>query len=229
MQEGEHWYVSFSCQREKLLPSPKPVDEERAVGIDVGLTRFATTATGISNQRTDIDNPRFLNKLLHKLRYLSRQLSKKVKKSKNCLKARLCLSKFHRRIKNLRNEFAQQLSAKMIKTHDIFCIESLDISNLLQTAPRALSRGMSDAGWRGFLHCLKYKAEELGKHVVEAVKYFPSSQLCSSCGHKQKMPLTKRIYECPCCDLKIDRDYNSAIDLKAAGMAVLKACGAVSA
>jgi len=114
----------------------------------------------------------------------------------------------------------------MIKNHDIFCIETLDIANLLQESPRAYSRAISDAGWRHFLHCLKYKAEECGKHIVEAGKYFPSSQICASCGHRQKMPLFVRQYDCPNCGIKNGRDYNSAIVLKAAGMSVLKACGA---
>src|SRR3569832_1835331 len=110
----------------------------------------------------------------------------------------------------------------MIKNHDIFCIESLDISTLLKKSSRRLARSISDAGWRSFLHCLKYKTEESGKHLIEAGNYFPSSQLCCSCGHRQKMPLSKREYHCPNCRLEIGRDYNSAIVLKAAGMSVLK-------
>ena len=113
-------------------------------------------------------------------------------------------------------------SKQMIKNHDIFCVESLDISNLLKESPKGLSRSIADAGWRSFLHCLKYKAEEYGKHLVEAGKYFPSSQICASCGNQQKMPLFVREYNCKSCGYKSDRDYNSAIVLKAAGMSVLK-------
>lgn len=226
VQEGTSWFVSFSCEWEKKAPQPAPIDENRAIGIDVGLTHFATTAATTENCRRDIKNPRFLNRLLPHLRYQSKQLSKKVKNSKNSLKARIKLSKLHARIKNLRNDFVQQLSSKMLKNHDIFCIESLDIANLLKESPKGLSRAISDAGWRSFLHCLKYKAEESGKHLVEAGRYFPSSQICASCDNHQKMPLFVREYHCSNCGNKSDRDYNSAIVLKAAGMSVLKACGA---
>jgi putative transposase len=226
LQEGEDWFVSFSCEWEQEKPKTVPIDEDRAIGIDVGLNRFATTAAGKGNIHNDIENPKFLKRQLAHLRYLSRQLSKKVKKSKNSLKARLKLSKLHTRIKNLRNNFVQQLSAQMIKSHDIFCVESLDISTLLKESPKSLSRAISDAGWRSFLHCLKYKAEELGKYLIEAGKYFPSSQICASCNHRQKMPLFVRQYNCPNCGIKNGRDYNSAIVLKAAGMSALKACGA---
>jgi putative transposase len=226
IQEGTDWFVSFSCEWETARPKPLLFEDDRAIGIDVGLSRFATTAAGKENSRRDIENPRFLKTLLPYLRFLSRRLSKKVKKSKNSLKVKAKLSKLHARIKNLRNDFVQQLSAQMIKNHDIFCIESLDIASLLQESPRSISRAISDAGWRSFLHCLKYKAEESGKRIVEAGKYFPSSQTCASCGSRQKMPLFAREYACLNCGLKNDRDYNSAIVLKAAGMSALKACGA---
>jgi putative transposase len=225
IQEGFDWFVSFSCSIEKSAPQMAPINEDRAVGIDMGLSHFATIAAKEENTCTTVENPRFLKTLLPHLRYLSRQLSKKVKRSKNSLKARLKLSRLHTRIKNLRNNFVQQLSSEMLKNHDIFCIETLDISNLLQESPREYSRAISDAGWRSFLHCLKYKAEECGKHIIEAGKYFPSSQICASCGHRQKMPLFVRQYDCPNCGIKNDRDYNSAIVLKAAGMSVLKARG----
>ena len=226
VQEGEDWFVCFSCEWEKVSPKAAPVNEEHAIGIDVGLTHFATTSVSQENIQNKIENPRFLKIRLDHLRYLSRQLSKKEKRSKNSLKARHKLSKLHARIKNLRNNFVQQLSTEMIKTHDIFCIESLDISSLLRGGRRGLCRSISDAGWGSFLHCLRYKAEEWGKHLVEAGKYFPSSQICASCGSQQEMPLSVREYHCVSCGLKRDRDYNSAIVLKAAGMSVLKACGA---
>ncbi len=224
--EGEDWHISFSCEWEKETPRPLPIDEEKAVGIDVGLMKFATLAAGKENKRKEIENPRFLAAELTHLRFLSKQLSKKQKKSKNSLKAKMRLSKLHAHIKNLRNDFVQKLSAEMIKSHDIFCIESLDISSLLQESPKSFSRAIADAGWRSFLHTLQYKAEERGKYIVEAGRYFPSSQICASCNHSQKMPLNIREYHCGSCGVKNDRDYNSAIVLKAAGMSVLKACGA---
>jgi putative transposase len=188
----------------------------------MGVAHFATTAAGKANVFKEIPHPCFLEKKLSKLKHLSRSHSRKTKGSKNKLKARTTLSHQHGKVKNLRNNFVQQLSTQMVKNHDIFCIESLDISSLLQKNPRRLARAISDAGWRSFLHCLKYKTEQSGKHLFEACKYFPSSQICSSCGHRKKMPLNQREYHCSKCGLKIGRDYNSAIDLKAAGMSVLK-------
>ncbi|HUD01354.1 MAG TPA: transposase [Rhabdochlamydiaceae bacterium] len=222
VQEGNAWYIVFSCEIESDSPSIVPIDEAEAVGIDMGVAHFATTAAGKENIHQEIPHPHFLDTKLSKIKHLSRNVSRKTKGSKNKLKARIKLSKKHAEVKNLRTNFVQQLSTQMIKNHDIFCIESLDISNLLQKSTRRLARAISDAGWRSFLHCLKYKTEQCGKHLVEAGKYFPSSQICSSCGNRKEMPLNQREYHCQNCGLRIGRDYNSAIDLKAAGMSVLK-------
>jgi putative transposase len=114
----------------------------------------------------------------------------------------------------------------IVKSHDIICVEGLNIAKLLQTAVKSISRSIADASWRLFLRCLEYKAKALGKHFVESGKYFPSTQTCSNCGAKKKMELSDRKYECAHCSTVIERDFNSAILVKAAGMSVLKACGA---
>ena len=160
------------------------------------------------------------------MRVLSKRLSKKQKGSQNWKKAKKQLAKLHAKIRHARENFAHQLSTSIVKSHDIICVESLNIAELLQNKEKKISRSIADASWRQFLTYLKYKAHEQGKYFVEAGKYFPSSQLCSTCGHRQKMELKDREFCCQSCHLRIDRDYNSSIVIKAAGMSVLKACGA---
>jgi putative transposase len=225
-REGTEWYVSFSCEIEIPDPISAAISEEKAIGIDMGLKSFATTASGPNNIAKYIENPRFFTQYLPRLRVLSRRLSKKVKGSKNWLKAKLQLSKLHARIRHCREDFAHKLSTEIIKSHDIICVEGLDIASLLETGTRSLSRSIADASWRFFLRSLAYKAKEKGKYFVETGKYFPSTQTCSSCGRRQKMGLGERVYRCGNCSMEIDRDLNSAIVEKTAGMSVLKACGA---
>jgi len=59
LQEGTNWFVSFSCEWEKEI-KPAPLDENQAIGIDMGLTKFATTSSSSSNSRQDIENPPIL-------------------------------------------------------------------------------------------------------------------------------------------------------------------------
>ena len=51
--------------------------------------------------------------------------------------------------------------------------------------------------------------------------------MCSSCGALQAMPLQVRIYECTSCGISLDRDWNASINIRAAGLAVLNACGGI--
>ena len=227
-REGDHWYVSFSTEREVLDPIPVAIKEEKAVGIDMGLKTFATMATGTKNRAIYVPNPRFLTQHLPRLRILARRLSKKVTFSKNWLKAKRQLAKLHTRIRHARKDFAHKLSTTIVKSHDIICVEGLNIANLLEKGTKQLSRSIADASWRLFLRCLEYKAKEQGKHFVETGKYFPSTQTCSQCGARKSMELSDREYRCPNCSVIIERDLNSAILEKAAGLSVLKACGATS-
>ena len=51
-------------------------------------------------------------------------------------------------------------------------------------------------------------------------KWYPSTQICSSCGYKQKMTERQRIYLCPSCKTKMDRDYNAAINIEKEGLRI---------
>jgi putative transposase len=226
VREGMHWYVAFSTEYEVQDPILPPIRDEKAVGIDVGIQRFATMASGKENLPTYVPNPKFLAQYLPRLRVLARRLSKKVKFSKNWLKAKMQLSKIHARIRHCRGDFVHKLSTMIVKSHDVICVEGLNIANLLEIGSKSMSRAIADASWRQFLQCLEYKAKEQGKYFVQTGKYFPSTQLCSGCGSKRIMMLSDRIYQCSHCSIEMDRDLNSAIVEKAAGISALKACGA---
>lgn len=59
-----------------------------------------------------------------------------------------------------------------------------------------------------------YKAVKVGKICIKIGRFEPSSQLCSKCGHRQKMTLDKRTYVCPECGMTMDRDLNAAINIR---------------
>ena len=157
-----------------------------------------------------------LKKELKHVKFLSKQLSKKKKKSRSRQIAKTKLQTFHKKIKDKRKDFLHKLSTKLVKNHDKIVVESLNVKSMLQKAPRALARSISDAGWAEFLEQLKYKCEYSFKILEKAEKFFPSSQKCSRCGNLQKMKLTDRMYNCSC-GLKIHRDHNSSINLRAVG------------
>lgn len=222
IKEGKAWYVCFSCEWEEADQVQKTIDA-RVVGIDVGLENFATTVC--NDEFSEISSPRFLAKNLSHLKFLGRQLSNKIKFSKNWFKAKAKLQTFHAKLRCARQDFLHKLSTDLVKNHDVIAVESLKVKELLMNAPRSLARNISDAGWGQFLEMLKYKCAYAGKKLVEAAEFFPSTQLCSRCGCRNKIGLSTRQYSCGC-GFAIHRDRNAALNLQAVGMTVLKACGA---
>ncbi|MBR0419245.1 MAG: transposase [Erysipelotrichaceae bacterium] len=71
-----------------------------------------------------------------------------------------------------------------------------------------------------FTSFLEYKLLERGKQLVRVDKFFPSTQLCSKCGSIKKIPLSQRVYQCGC-GLIINRDLNSAINIRNEGLRLL--------
>ena len=216
LRDGKGWHVCFSCEREVAVPTIKT---HNPAGIDLGLEYFAVIAT--ENGETKIENPRFLREDLNHLKFLSRQVSKKQIRSSNREKAKARLRVAHARVHNRRNDFLQRLSTQLVENQEALAVEKLAVSAMLEKAPRGLAREIGGVGWRQFLQMLKYKCLHAGKAFVEMDRYFPSSQICSTCDKRNHLSLQERIYRCEC-GLVVHRDINSARIVRAAGMSVLK-------
>jgi len=223
IREANHWYVCFSCDIE--VEDSKPlINEESVVGIDMGLSTFATLAKGFKNKIEEIENPKFLQRALAKLRYLNRQLSRKSFQSSNRKKSKRRLQVFQAKLKNCRKDHAHKFSTRLVKNHDIVGVESLSIQSLLQKSSSLLARGIADAAWGQFLNFVQYKLKYAGKVLVEASRWFASTQICSSCANQQKMDLSTRVYNCKCGNI-MGRDENAAINIKNVALNKYKAAG----
>ena len=188
------------------------------VGADLGLTHAVILSTG-----EKIGNPRFYRKDERRLARAQRRLSRKQKGSKNRAKARLKAARIHARIADRRNDFTHKLTTRLVHDNQVIAVESLQVKNMMQN--RHLSKSIADVNWGEMVRQLEYKAAWYGRTVVKIDKWYPSSKLCSDCGHiMQKMPLQVRSWTCPECGKTHDRDINAAQNILAAGLAVL-ACG----
>jgi putative transposase len=97
---------------------------------------------------------------------------------------------------------------------------------------RRVAKAIGDCGWGNFRRMLEYKAARCGRRVVAIDRWFPSSKMCSACGHVLAEPgLKVRMWQYPSCGTRHDRDINAAKNILAAGLAVAGgdpgyACGA---
>ena len=203
-READRWYVSLTVEQEIL--NPKPVQGE-TVGIDVGLTSFATFSNG-----SKIIAPKPLHNNLKRLKTASRKHSRKKLGSSNRKKSALKLARLHRKNRNVRKDFLHKETTKLAKTKSVIVIEDLAVKEMLSN--NILSRQISDAGWSEFRRMLEYKTKWYGSKLIIAPRYFPSSKICSHCGnHLKKLPLSVRKWECEKCHSTHDRDINAAKNL----------------
>lgn len=205
------YYVTFSATVEiELLPVTNSV-----IGVDLGLTHLATLSSG-----EKIENPRRLANRLRYLRQQQRCLARRQKGSKRREKQRLRIARAHSRVADQRSYALHALTTRLVREHDVICIEDLQIKNMIRN-PR-LARSIADAGWGEFRRQLEYKAKWSGRMVVAVDKWFPSSKTCSCCGHRlEKLALSVRGWTCPNCRAVHDRDVNAALCIVAAGMSQL--------
>lgn len=218
-KESDRWFVCICVEQDRI--DPEPIVGE-TVGIDLGLTTFAV----LSNAET-IHSPKPLKKNLKKLKRLSKQHACKQKGSENQRKSAIKLSKHHFCIRNQRQDFLHKATTRLAKTKSVIVVEDLSVKKMLLN--KNLSRSIADAGWGEFYRMLKYKTEWYGSKFLVAPEFFPSSKMCSACGHIiRNLPLSIREWQCPHCQTHHDRDKNAAINLQnysTASSAGIYACG----
>jgi len=206
------WFVAFSYEVEA---TPLPATE-MAVGIDVGLEKFATFSTG-----AQIANPRFFRRDERDLARAQRRLSKEPKPARGVRatsarrKRRKVVARIHERIVNRRANFAHQESRKAVNAYDVIAVEDLSVNQMVHN--HCLAKSIHDAAWRQFIAYLTYKAEDAGRRLVTVNPAY-TSQTCSRCGHRQRKELSERVHRCSCCGLTLDRDQNAALNILALGL-----------
>lgn len=172
-------------------------DNQTEIGIDMGITRFATLSNG-----KYIPNLRHLNNYLKQLRIENRSLSRKKKGSNNYKKQRNKLSRLYKKISDTRRDFLHKTSTKLSETYDTVVIEDLNISGM---AKNRLARHIYDSGWGTFFNMLEYKCN------VERVDPKYTSQTCSNCGCISKENRKSQSkFECVECNHTENADVNAA-------------------
>jgi putative transposase len=226
--KGGTWFVSVLMRREVEQPLP----HGPSTGIDVGIARFATLSDG-----TFLAPLNSFKKHEQRLAKYQRRMARKTKFSNNWKKARGRVQRIHSSIANARNDFLHKASTQISKNHAMVCIEDLQVRNMSKSASgtleapgrkvaqkKGLNKAILDQGWGEFRRQLEYKTRWNGGAFV-AVPAAYTSQTCPCCGHiSRENRQTQALFACVSCGYENNADHVGAINVLAAGHAVL-ACG----
>ncbi|MDP9578361.1 RNA-guided endonuclease TnpB family protein [Priestia megaterium] len=210
MTASGKYYISVLTEYEKEIERK---EFEKVVGLD-----FAMDGLFVDSEGKKANYPKFYRQSLDKLAKEQRKLSRKKKGSSNWHKQRIRVAEIQEKVANQRKNFLHHKSKELVSAFDAVIIEDLDMKGMSQALK--FGKSVADNGWGMFTSFLQYKLKEQGKQLVKINKWFPSTKTCSSCGSIQPMPMNIRTYACSC-GLNLDRDYNSALNIKKEGIRLL--------
>jgi len=228
---GGKWFVSIQTRRDVETPVP----HGGAIGIDMGISRFATLSDG-----TFYAPLHSFKRHEAALRRVQRAMSRKTKFSNNWKKAKARVQKIHSRIGNARRDYLHKTTTTISQNHAMVCIEDLQVRNMSRSAAGStekpgknvraksgLNKAILDQGWAEFRRQLDYKLAWNGGHLV-AVPPQNTSRTCPACGHVSAANRqTQARFECVECGFEDNADVVGAINVLRAGHARL-ACADTS-
>lgn len=204
------YFTSILVEDSKTEPKLNNPNEERTLGIDLGLTNYLTDSNG-----NTVENPRHLKRKLKKLKRMQRKMSRKKLGSKNRDKQRKKVAICHEKVVNCRKDFLHKLTKKLVENqdYDSIAMEDLDVAGMLQSKKNKLSRHIADAAWGEFKTLLTYKCQWYGKNLLTIGRFDPSSKLCP-CGTLASLTLADRIWTCKSCGTTHKRDELAAKNIR---------------
>jgi putative transposase len=216
------WFASIQTEREV----EQPVPQGDAVGIDMGIARFATLSDGTFY--TPLNS---FKRHQDTLRRAQRAMSRKKKFSNNWRKAKHRVQRIHARIGHARSDYLHKISTAISQNHAMVCIEDLQVRHMSKSAAgtadapgrnvrakSGLNKSILDQGWAEFRRQLNDKLAWRGGWLV-AVPPHNTSRTCPCCGHvsADNRPTQAR-FACVACGYTNHADAVGAINILRRGM-----------
>ena len=210
------WILTVCVERE----SQASILTDKPMGIDVGVKDLAIVAFGDEQfVFHNINKSKRVRTLERKQRHIQRAISRKYHTNGSYEKTRQ-IQKYERilrdilfRLTNIRSDYTHKTThalASMLPQTVV--MEDLNVSGMMKN--RHLAKAIKDQCLYEFIRQMQYKCEERGIEFVQVSRFYPSSKTCSNCGAiKRDLKLSERTFVCPECGLRIDRDYNAALNL----------------
>ena len=200
------YYVSITVKQDNYITYPHT---NKLVGLDLGIKDLVITSDGVKYPRLK----KQIKQLKRKLKHNQRHLSRKIHGSKRYEKQVLKCNRIYEKITNVKIDNIHKITTELVKQYDIIKVEDLNIKGMVKN--HKLAEVINECNWGEFVRMLQYKCDWNNKQLVKVDRFYPSSQLCSNCGYKNKKlkSLNIRHWTCECCGSKHDRDVNAAINI----------------
>ena len=223
--DGDKFFVVVSVDDEYAPIKKKDVNKDKTIGIDVNISSIVTSDNVVYESATKLENyikakkryKRFQRKLSKKL-FIAKNSNKLLSQARNYQKTKRKWRNYKDRLLNIRNDHIDKIITDIISLVPYkICVETLDVNSMKEHKKgkrNDIAKGIQENPFRKFLNLLEERATKRGIEIIYADKWYASSKTCSKCGHiKNDLKLNDRVFVCPTCGFKIDRDYNAAINL----------------
>ena len=222
--DGLNWFLTVGIEANMQ----QPVNANDGIGIDLGVKELAICSSG--HVYKNINKTSRVRRLKKKERRLQRKLSRKYEKNKkgesyqktrNIIKSKKQLLQVTRRLTNIRTNYIQQVTTKIVKREPSFIVmEDLNVIGMMKS--KHLAQAVQEQKLAEFYRIISYKCEWNGIRFITADRFYASSKTCSVCGNiKKDLKLSDRIYHCEQCGTVIDRDLNASVNLYHYGKSII--------
>ena len=207
------YFVSILFEYESQVAEREIRD---VLGLDFSMPDLYVTSEG---ERCGY--PKYFRQAEQRLARAQRKLSRMQKGSANYAKQKVKVAKIHEKIANQRKDFLHKRSYEIAEKYDAVSIEDLDMQGMSKSLH--LGKSVHDDGWGMFTRMLEYKLADRGGKLVKIDRWYPSSQMCSGCGHivPEVKDLRVRVWFCDWCLEYHDRDENAAANIREEGRRLL--------
>ena len=216
-------FVSIQTERGFEQPLPRG----GAVGIDLGVVRFATLSDGSFYAPLNS-----FKRHQARLRKGLQAMSRRRKFSHNWNKAKQRIQRIHARIGNARRDYLHKTSTAISQNHAMVCIEDLQVKNMSKSAAGStetpgkhvrakagLNKSILDQGWFEFRRQLEYKLSWNGGSLI-LVPPRNTSRRCPQCDDvSAQNRRTQQRFHCMACGFEDNADRVGAINILRAGHA----------
>ena len=224
--EGNKFYIVVSVDSKNAPKKKIELNKYKTIGIDVNIKSIVTsdnivyeTVTKKENYKKAKKKYKRAQRIMSKRYIISKNLNKELRYSKNYQKIKEKWRKYKDRLLILRDDHINRIITDIILLRpNKICVETLDVNSMKKKEKgkrKTIAQGIQENPFRKFLKTLEDRLIKEGIHIIYADKWYPFSKKCSHCGYiKEDLKLSDRVFVCPNCSLKINRDYNAAINLK---------------